>query len=89
MAGPARKQRRPTRVKRVGTAFVTAGELKSKEGDWRSIIIPSQGTRKKPLLLTTKEQIKKEINSATKKTDERIGFIVNEEETKIVEEKEE
>ena len=88
MAGPQRKQRRPTRVKRVGTAYVTAGELKSKEGNWRSVILPSQGTRKKPLLLVSKEVVTK-TNKDTKKTDERIGFIVNEEETKIVEEKEE
>jgi hypothetical protein len=70
MTGPSRKQRTPKRCKLVGTKFKTHTEIRSKERDYVSNIIPSTGTRKKPLLLDAKLNLKEEHKN--KKTNQRI-----------------
>lgn len=68
-----RKQRKPKIARQSGTEYKTHTEMHQVKRKWQSKIIPSHGTRKKPLLLTGKV-VEKGDESATKKTDERMGF---------------
>ena len=70
MAGPVRKQRKPPRCKLSGTRFKTNAEVRSQDRSYVSNIVPSVGTRKEPLLLAAKLNLKED--STTKKTDKRI-----------------
>ncbi len=70
MAGPMRKQRKPPRCKLSGTRFKTNAEVKSMDRSFVSNIVPSVGTRKQPLLLAAKLNLKED--SSTKKMDKRI-----------------
>ncbi len=70
MAGPMRKQRKPPRCKLSGTRFKTNAEVRSQDRSYVSNIVPSTGTRKAPLLLAAKLNLKE--NADTKKMDKRI-----------------
>lgn len=70
MAGPMRKQRKPPRCKLSGTRFKTNAEVRSQDRSYVSNIVPSTGTRNKPLLLSAKLNLKEEHKN--KKTDQRI-----------------
>ena len=70
MAGPVRKQRRPPRCKLSGTRFKTNAEVRNQDRSYVSNIVPSVGTRKEPLLLAAKLNLKED--SKTKKMDKRI-----------------
>lgn len=76
MAGPMRKQRKPPRCKLSGTRFKTNAEVRSQDRSYVSNIVPSTGTRKAPLLLAAKLNLKEEHKN--KKTDQRIFGIQEE-----------
>ena len=65
-----RKQRTPPRCKLSGTKFKTNAEVRSQDRSYVSNIVPSTGTRKQPLLLAAKLNLRETEN--TKKMDKRI-----------------
>jgi hypothetical protein len=79
MVGPMRKQRTPPRCKLSGTKFKTNAEVRSQDRSYVSNIVPSVGTRKAPLLLAAKLNLKEDLS--TKKMDKRIFRREDEEES--------
>jgi hypothetical protein len=75
MVGPQRKQRKPKVVHQSGTAYKMHFEERNREEfKTMSRIVPGQGTRKKPLLLTGKSIVNPGEDLLAKKTNKRIGF---------------